>query len=450
MKKIYAFITAVSLISVSFFSCSDDPVTNNNGNTNSISPLTASYDAKFPAEWMWINYKIVGAESRDNPPQAGRVYAYTCMAIYQCVLPGMPLNRSMAGQLKEYPVNMPAAYNNLEYDWPSAITGAMPVMLRGLFRVLHNSSNNMIINMYNRQKQDRLAIKDSAIVNRSLAYGEAVANAVLAWASTDGHSQIAGMTYNPPPPTEQEPWNWQPINPGDTCVEPYWGTLRTMALPSADYNNLPPSFPFDTTVGSPFWNEQEEIRLLKTNATLEQRQIALFWRDKQLTGQPPGHWVSILNQVVLRDNIPLDRAAELYCYMGIALNDAFIAAWWTKFHYNILRPQNYIRRFIDPNWTPLIPTPPFPDYTSGHSTGSGTVSYLLEHLLGNNVAFTDTTHLSIGMAPRSFNSFYEAAVECSNSRVYGGIHYRNACENGVIMGRTIGETIVNRVRLRYF
>ncbi|KXK52926.1 MAG: PAP2 superfamily protein [Chlorobi bacterium OLB5] len=446
MKRFFLLLIFIVFNLLFLEGCSDDnsPVNVNNGN---VSPLSSTYNSDYATDWMWLTCRIVADQSRDNPPQAGRVYSYACITIYQCVLPGMPLNRSLSGQLKDLP-GMPIAYPTSEYDWPSVLTGAMPVMLRGLFRELYTPSNNMINNMYNRQKNERLAIKSSEVVERSLAYGESVANKILDWADNDGFYDILGRPYTPPP-RSLNPANWEPLNPGDTCVEPYWGTLRTFALPAADYNMLPPSFMFDTTAGSQFYNDQYEIYLLRTNATQEQKDIALFWRDKQLTPQPPGHWVSILNQIIKRDNISLDRAAECYAYLGIAIGDAFIAAWYAKMHYNYLRPQSYIRDYIQPGWTPYLPTPPFPDYPSGHSTSSGTCSYVLTHLLGT-VAFTDTTHLRIGMAPRSFNSFYEAADECSNSRVYGNIHYRNACENGVLMGKNIGRTIIERVKLRLY
>jgi len=444
MRKIYFTLFILILLAFAFFGCSDDNVVTP---TESASPLASTYDSKYAAEWMWLTCKIVSDQSRDNPPQAGRVYSYACIAIYQCVVAGMPLNRSLSGQVSGMP-QMPIAYPTSEYDWPSVLTGAMPVVLRGLFLTLYNPSNVMINNMYNRQKQERTALKDAAIIDRSILYGEAVANRLLEWADNDGFNEIQGLPYVPPPRT-LNPANWEPINPGDTAVEPYWGTLRTFALPSADYDEVPPSFSFDSTVNSQFYNDEYEVYQIRANATQEQKDIALFWRDKQLTPQPPGHWVSILNQIILRDNIKLDRAAECYAYLGIALGDAFIAAWYTKYKFNYLRPQTYIRDYIQEGWTPFLPTPPFPDYPSGHSTSSGASSYVLTYLLGT-VAFTDTTHLRIGMAARSFNSFYEAAVECSNSRIYGGIHYRNACENGVIMGQHIGQTIVNRIRLKVF
>jgi hypothetical protein len=445
MRKLFLYsLLMVTSSALMLSGCSDD---NALISVESPSPFTGTYDSKYAAEWMWLTCKIVADQSRDNPPQAGRVYSYACIAVYQCVVAGMPLNRSLSGQLNEMP-QMPFANSTFEYDWPSVLTGAMPVILRGLFRTLYNPSNIMINNMHNRQKQERVALKDAAIIERSIQYGEAVANRLLEWADNDGFNEIQGLPYVPPP-RSLNPSNWVPINPGDTAVEPYWGTLRTFALPGASYNELPPSFPFDSTVSSAFYNDEYEVFQIRANPTQEQKDIALFWRDKQLTPQPPGHWVSILNQIVLRDNLKLDRAAECYAYLGIAIGDAFIAGWYTKYHFNYLRPQTYIRDYIQAGWTPFLPTPPFPDYPSGHSTSSGACSYVLTYLLGT-VSFTDTTHLRIGMAPRTFNSFYEAAVECSNSRIYGGIHYRNACENGVIMGQHIGETIVNRIRLKVY
>lgn len=444
MNNILKLLFILLFSAAIFYSCSetDNVVTNS---TSPISPMASTYDAKFATDWMWLSGKIVADESRDNPPQAARIYSYLCIGIYECVVPGMPLNRSLSGQLKDMPP-MPAAYPIYEYDWPSVITGAMPIMFRGLFRLLYTPSQNMINNMAANQKQQRYALKDSAVINRSILLGESIAHRILDWANDDGYFRIIGSPYNPPSNFEN-PANWEPINPGDTAVEPYWGTLRTFAVQSASSNYIPPSFKFDTTVGSPFYNEQLEIKQIRANTTQDQIDIAVFWRDKQLTLQPPGHWVSITYQIIARDNFKLDKAAEAFAFLGIGIGDAFISCWYAKYFDNYLRPQSYIRKFMQPGWTPLVPTPPFPDYPSGHSTESGTCSYLLTKVFGE-LAFTDTTHLRIGMAPRSFNNFRDAAVECSNSRIYGGIHYRNACENGVLMGESIGADIYSRVKLR--
>jgi len=444
MKSSIKYFTFLLIISALLFGCSESDTTVNS-NFESVSPMASTYDSKFATDWMWLSGKIVADESRDNPPQAGRIYTYLCIGLYECVVQGMPMYRSLSGQLKEMP-QMPMAYPAYEYDWSTVITGAMPILFRGLYRVLYTPSHNLINNMANNQKMLKYAEKDSAVINRSILLGEAIAQKILDWASTDGFYRINGVPYNPPSIFEN-PANWEPINPGDTAVEPYWGTLRTFAVQSASSNYLPPSFGFDTTVGSPFYNEQVEIKQIRENTTQEQRDIAVFWRDKQLTLQPPGHWVSIVYQMIAKHGYKLDKAAEAFGYLGIGIGDAFISCWYAKYFNNYLRPQSFIRRFMQPGWTPLVPTPPFPDYPSGHSTSSGTCAYLMTKVFGE-IPFTDTTHLRIGMAPRSFNNFKEAADECSNSRVYGGIHYRNACENGVIMGENIGADIYSRVKLR--
>ena len=443
-KLVFLFVL-FAFVLVLINGCSEDnPV---QSSYVSASPQASTYDSKYVVDWMWLSCKIVADQSFDNPPQAGRIYTYTSIAVYECILSGMPNNRSLRGQIKEYP-DIPRADQSLEYDWPSVLTGAMPVMFRGLYRNLYNPSNNMINNLYNRQVSERKLLKDSVIINRSLSYGSLIAGKLLDWANTDGSIEIRGLPYTPPPRT-LNPANWEPINPGDTAVEPYWGTLRTFAVPDNSFAEVAPSFPFDTAVGSSFYNDEYEVYQLKTTATEDQKQIAVFWRDKQLTPQPPGHWVSILNQIIKRDDMKLDKSAECFAYLGIAVGDAFITGWHLKYKYNLLRPQSYIRDYIQAGWTPYLPTPAFPDYPSGHSTSSGACSYVLTYLLGE-VPFSDTTHLRIGMPTRHFDNFYEAAVECSNSRIYGGIHYRNACENGVLAGQKIGEGIVNRVRLRIF
>jgi hypothetical protein len=343
---------------------------------------------------------------------------------------------------------MPHPDINLEYDWPSVITGSAPVVIRGLLNTDYSTSLNMINNLYNRQVTEKKAVKDTNVINRSLSYGVSIANRILQWANTDRYLETRGLPYTPPP-RSLNPANWEPINPGDTAEEPYWGTLRPYAVPTSAICEIPPSYIFDTAVSSPFYRDELEIKIIKDNLTAEQEEIALYWRDKQLTGTPPGHWVYIMCQMVTKLNLKLDKAAEMFALGGIALGDAFITAWYVKYKYNYLRPQSYIRDYIDPGFLPLIPTPPFPDYPSGHSTGSGACAYILTQLLGQ-VPFTDTTHIRLGMTGRYFNSFNEAALECSVSRIYGGIHYRNACENGVLTGKKIGETIMQRIRLKIF
>jgi hypothetical protein len=140
-------------------------------------------------------------------------------------------------------------------------------------------------------------------------------------------------------------------------------------------------------------------------------------------------------------NASLAIAAEAYAKVGMAVADAFIACWHTKFEFNLIRPITYIQRVIDPNWTTPVGTPPFPEYTSGHSVQSGAVAQLLTDLFGENFAFVDHTHDERGLEPRAFGSFFDFADEAAISRLYGGIHYRAAIDRGLEQGKCIGQRI---------
>jgi hypothetical protein len=173
------------------------------------------------------------------------------------------------------------------------------------------------------------------------------------------------------------------------------------------------------------------------NLTADQRVVAHFWADNpRQTGLPPGHSVRITTQLVA--DLDLAHAAEAYALVGIAVGDAFISCWYQKYVYNLVRPETYIQRLIDPSWRPLIGTPPFPEYTSGHSVQSGATNAVLVALFGD-VPILDETHAARGLAPRQFDTLTDAFEEAAISRLYGGIHFRGAIEQGLVQGRRIGE-----------
>lgn len=181
--------------------------------------------------------------------------------------------------------------------------------------------------------------------------------------------------------------------------------------------------------------------------SVERLEIARFWADDPgETGTPPGHWVAIENQLTAELKLRLDAAAEMYSRVGVALGDAFIACWHAKYRTNVLRPVTYIRRHIDPRWGPLLMTPPFPEHPSGHSVASAAAAEVLTDLFGAR-PFIDRTHAPRGLRARAFDSFHAAATEAALSRLYGGIHYPMAIEDGLTQGRCIGHR-VNALRTR--
>lgn len=281
----------------------------------------------------------------------------------------------------------------------------------------------------------REATLPTAVYRRSVQRGEDVARRVFDWSADDGSDAM-----RPPWVPPMGPDKWVPTPPDFApAVLAYWGTVRPLALPSGASYPPPPHTPYSEAPGTAFYDEAFECYSVGRSLTAEQEAIARFWADGPgVTATPAGHTVSILNRIVRARDMRLDRGAEAYAKVGIAVADAFIACWHTKYQYNLVRPVTYIRRVIDATWTPLLVTPSFPEYTSGHSVQSGAAAEVLTRLFGR-VAFVDHTHDRLGLPARSFDSFAAAAQEAAISRLYGGIHYRSAIDVGLRQGRAVGR-----------
>lgn len=429
------------LISLSILTCSDDNVSITG---SSASELASNLDSKYALDWLAIEYAIIADQHNDSPPPPSRMYAYTCVTVYECTAPGIPNSRTLSGQLNQMP-QMPAINPTLRYDWPTVIAAAVPVVMRGTCDTLYPGAEILVNEKYDEFLSERSAIEPKEVIDRSIAHGLAIAERILQWASTDNYVETRNMTYIPPPRIGN-PKNWEPVNPGDMAVEPYWGTLRPFLIPNTQqfYIDLSPEFSTDTA--SEFYQQHIELITVSQTLTTEQKRIANFWNDKIRTGCPSGHWVSIMDIAARQLQLKLDRVAQMYALMGPNMADAFIACWWGKYHENTLRPQSYIRDYITPNWFPFLITPPFPAYPSGHSSMSGSCAEVMTHLFGI-VPFTDYTHQYIGYLPRTFASFNAAANEAGFSRLYGGIHIRADIENGLLAGHNLGRYVIDHIRL---
>jgi hypothetical protein len=286
------------------------------------------------------------------------------------------------------------------------------------------------------------------IFRRSVDRGREVAAAVFDWSKRDGGHEgflrNSSSSYVPPSGSGR----WVPTPPAYLpALQPFWGSNRTFAAPSGANPSIGAHTYYSEDPGSRFAAEAMEVYEVAGSLSDEQRAIALFWADDPgATSTPPGHSISILTQVLRAERSSLAFAAEAYAKIGIAVADAFICCWHAKYAANLLRPITYVREHIDPAWTPLVTTPPFPEHPSGHSVQSAAAAHVLTDLFGT-ASFTDRTHDARGLAPRSFGSFVEAADEAAISRLYGGIHFRPAIELGLDQGRSIGE-MVGALRFR--
>ncbi|HEY9195813.1 MAG TPA: vanadium-dependent haloperoxidase, partial [Mucilaginibacter sp.] len=161
---------------------------------------------------------------------------------------------------------------------------------------------------------------------------------------------------------------------------------------------------------------------------------------------PGGHWMHIAGLVTKQAGLDFDHSTEVIALEGLTLMDAFISCWEEKFTSNRLRPETYINRYMDVKWQPVLQTPPFPEYTSGHAVISNASAELLTYLLGDNFAYTDNTEIPFGSSQRDFKSFREAAAEASISRFYGGIHYMQSIQNGNVQGQNVGKGIIAKIK----
>jgi hypothetical protein len=284
------------------------------------------------------------------------------------------------------------------------------------------------------------------VIDNSIEYGHALAGALIPWAEADGYDNIRYKGYIAPAGVDK----WVSTGFSDKAkvanpTEPYFGNLRLLVMNTPDECGPAGPKPFSADPASAFYAEAAHVHATDDNLTDEQREIARFWADPPVdTGTPAAHWINIATKFVRP--LTLDRAVVTYAMQGIAFYDAFISCWYIKFKYNLLRPETYIRRYIQSDWVPLMPTPQFPTYASGHSTESGANAVVLTQLFGPG-PFVDDTKLRRGFAPHNFASFHDAALEAAISREYGGIHYPMDDDDGVVAGECIGGLVVSRVHM---
>jgi hypothetical protein len=355
-------------------------------------------------------------------------------------VPGSREHRSLVGQLNAL-TSVPPPAHHRRYHWPTVANSALATAIRVLFPDASPAVREAIDALEHSFTVAFRARVRPRVYVRSVVHGRAVADAVLAWAMTDGFAALHDCPYTPP----VGPGLWEPMPPAFAPpLQPCWGQLRPFVLASGDACAPPPAYAEDPA--SEFYARALEVYTTSVHLTEEQRTIAFYWADSAgTTGTPPGHWVAIVGQIARNDGLSLMTAAEAYMRVGLAVADAFISGWHTKYTYNLLRPETYITHLIDPTWLPLIITPGFPAYTSGHATQSGAAATVLTDMFGMK-AFTDTLHqdhhLEPPLEPRRFGSFEEAAEEAAMSRLYAGIHYPFDNDQG------LGAGSVRRARNR--
>jgi hypothetical protein len=454
-------------------------------------------DPQLVAQWLRSSLAFVRSE-RLGPPVAARISAYASVALYEGYAsdPHSGL-RSLAGQLNGLG-RLPSPLLEGPVDGATVAAEAERVVLDSLFRDGFASTRRTIDSLSSAQVTARGAAGvGNAVRDRSLAHGRALGGALLAWAATDSFFATRGRPWTPPKGRDvwantatldqyvpqmlsgqsdlvvtnnpnaaldlervSEKWaftnrpkaagsntlpTFNPVRP----TEPYWGQLRAFVLKDGDECAPAAPPPYSEVPGSAFWKMGKEFADTVAALTPAQRQIALFWADNPVaTGTPGFHWISVVNQMISRRRLSAEQAVEVYALTSVAIADAFIGCWKEKYRSYVVRPVAYMHRVFDRGYNTVIPTPPFPEYTSGHSVQSAAAVQVLAATLGDTIPFADSSQVDIGQPPRAFRSFSAARDEVAISRVYAGVHYMPAVFKGLEQGQCIGSRVLARLKTR--
>jgi membrane-associated phospholipid phosphatase len=388
-----------------------------------------------------------------NPPAACRFYSYAMMSAYSIIAahnrqipeasafihsyPGIAVHDS--GRVYDY--RIAAVYSILE-------TGRL--MLPSGF-MLEKDEEKLVLLF----KKDK--VPDS-IIRNAISVAVDVARQTVQWSRPDGYTRLSTRVRYTPVKGEGY---WYPTPPAYIeAVEPHWKTIRPMVIDSCNQFVPLPPVPFSKDSTSAFYALNKEVWEVGVHLNMNQRVIASFWDCnpfavttyghmaigfKKIT--PGGHWMNITGIAARKAQLDFDNTVLVHSLTALTMADAFISCWDAKYLSNRIRPETYINKYMDVRWKPLLQTPPFPEYTSGHSVVSTAAATVLTYMLGDNFAYDDNSEEMFEIPARKFSSFLAASQEAAVSRLYGGIHYRDAIENGVTQGRQVGENIVEKMRI---
>ncbi len=386
-----------------------------------------------------------------SPPVASRTYAYISIAGYEAAVPGDPKYLSLAGQLKDLgPLPKPDPAKKYSYH----LASVHAILKVGKSLV----SSEKIIEDFHKKIMDEFKASGmpEEVFENSASFGDEVAAHILAWAAKDNYKQTRSFAKFS---VSDDDNSWKPTPPSYMkAVEPHWNKIRPFLIDSAQQFKPAPPTRFSSQKASQFYREALEVHHQGLNLQSEQTDIANFWdcnpfkmnvnghvmfATKKIS--PGGHWININRLACKKAKLDFTGAAEAYVSLSITLADSFISCWDEKYRSNVVRPETFINQYIDDHWEPLLQTPPFPEYTSGHSVVSTASSIILTRLFGENFSFADSTQVEFGLPVRKFSSFKQAASEAAISRFYGGIHYMPSIVNGAREGNDIGEFVAKKL-----
>jgi len=400
------------------------------------------------------NEKLIEVVMEDlfTPPVASRVHVYPNIAAYEVLCLGKTDMISLRGSIPQLPrLVLSDSSVNLSIAAEFAFTTvAKKIVL----------SEYMITDFESVERELWLnEIKDSIILNKSIEYGKAQARLIIDWILKDNYAQVKAMEKYV---LSEKVGAWIPTAPEYTpAIEPHWDLMRTLITDSSSQIKPLPNIAYSENKNSQYYKNAFALYTASISLDTTKKLIAQFWdcnpnisySKGHLTYfvhkiSPGGHWIKIAGQACKNLGFDQYKTAEVYTALTVGLYEGFLSCWSEKYRSEALRPETYINRLIDPNWLPYIQTPPFPEYTSGHSVISSASAAILTDLIPQPYSYVDSSEMYIGIPARSFKSFREAASEASLSRFYGGIHYMPSLDNGILQGAEIGQFVLQKLKFK--
>ncbi|TCD00244.1 phosphatase PAP2 family protein [Pedobacter psychroterrae] len=390
-----------------------------------------------------------------NPPLAARFFSYACLSGYEVVALNDSNCVSMDGILNDFPkIVRPLDSGKYNYQ-----LSAVLAMIATAKKMQPSGSNYAQFEEKFLDSCRNIGFSDKVIKN-SKSYAMQVSKQILGYAKKDRYNRISN--YPRYTPLEAE-GSWYPTPPAFFApVEPYFSTVRPFMLDSSSQFKPVPPVPFSKDKNSEFYKMLvANYKIGGTELSEDHREIAAFWdcnpfalknEGHLLVGMkkisPGAHWLGITGIACRQSKLGFSKSMEVFSMVSFGLMDSFLGCWDEKFRSNRIRPETAIRNLIDPKWKPLLQTPPFPEYLSGHSCISSTSATILTHYFGDNYQYTDNVEVKYGLKERSFTSFNHAAQEAGISRFYGGIHFMDAIDNGMKMGNGVGKFIIEKLKTK--
>lgn len=454
--KLYAF-SFIAFLSLGLFVTACGNKDNNDGGDPVASKQAKDYSYQIVYDWNEKFLEIERYQAGYRPGPAPRALAYMGISAYEACISGMPSYNSLESLYAG--LSVPDAASG-EYHWPTVINASYAYLMPRFFGNATEAQKQSIAQLASQNDSKFKSEISADLFEKSKKRGEEVAAAVWAWAESDP----AGIKEQYKDPFQGYDWtthykksgDWKPTFPGPgKPMGPIWGTARTLAIKETDKLCRKP-IPYSEEKISDLYSQAIEVYAQNTpTLSYEDEWVGEFWSDDlvSLTFSPGPRWIAVGDQVLKNENSTLETAIEMSAKVGIAIYDASVACWYSKYYYNVERPQTYINRLIDPNWKPALfnpltgdegVTPSFPAYPSGHSTMGAAGAEALASIFGYSYAMTDHCHQTrteFEGKPRTFGSFLEMAQENAWSRVPLGVHFRMDAEEGVYLGTNVGRKV---------